>query len=413
MKFTEPLSQYGEICKAAIKTSVKESGVKLRKTFEILLIEILTLYMIIPRKINFTQMERYGSHDEQTYRSNFNRKRKECVDWLLFNLSLAKQVLDMNDLLVIGIDPSYISKAGNKTPHIGRFWSGCAGAVKHGLEIMGIGLIAVNQNKCMTLRAHQTLGTSALKMRNKTLVDYYVSVMKRYSKKLLAITDIVVADAFFSTATFKQGIANLGFSLVSRFRDNACLFYLYTGPRTGKRGRPKVKDGKIDFSNLDYSRMEEMHIDGLDGKAYTLEAYAKAMKKKVRLVIWRMPNGKHKIFFSTKLSMAGEEVLKAYRSRFQIEFEFRNGKQFTGLMDCQARHKNQLDFAFNASLASLNVAKVFIKNNGMDNSIANVKSLMFNAYYTKSIFDVSRYKPNRNLISKIFKELIGWQPKAA
>ncbi len=82
-------------------------------------------------------------------------------------------------------------------------------------------------------------------------------------------------------------------------------------------------------------------------------------------------------------------------------------------MDCQARHKNQLDFAFNASLVSLNVAKVLIKDNGMENSIAAVKSLMFNAHYTKSIFDVSRYRPNRNLISKIFKELIGWQPKAA
>ncbi len=111
--------------------------------------------------------------------------------------------------------------------------------------------------------------------------------------------------------------------------------------------------------------------------------------------------------------MTGEEVLRAYRSRFQIEFAYREGKQFTGLMDCQARHKNQLDFAFNASFASLNVARVFIKDNDMDNSIANIKSLMFNAHFANSIFGVSRYRPNRNLISKIFKELIGWQPKAA
>ncbi len=257
-------------------------------------------------------MARYGSHCEQTYRSNFNRKRKKCVDWLLFNLSLAKRVLNMDDLLVIAIDPSYISKAGKKTPHIGRFWSGCAGAVKHGLEIMGIGLVDVNQNKCMMLRAHQTLGSSALKMRDKTLVDYYISVMKRYARKLLAVTDIVVADAFFSTSTFEKGVAGLGFYLVSRFRDNACLSYLFKGPRTGKRGRPKMLDGKIDFPNLDYSRMEKLNIDGLDGKVYTLEAYAKAMKKIVRLVIWVMPDGKHKLFFSTKLSMTGEEVLKAY-----------------------------------------------------------------------------------------------------
>ena len=70
-------------------------------------------------------------------------------------------------------------------------------------------------------------------------------------------------------------------------------------------------------------------------------------------------------------------------------------------------------FAFNASFASMNAAKVFMKDNGMDNSMAKVKSLMFNANYTKLIFDMSRYRPNRTLISKIVKELIGWQPKAA
>ena len=82
-------------------------------------------------------MARYGKHGEQTYRQNFNRKKKDCIDWLLLNLSLARRVLEMDGLLAIAIAPCYISKAGKKTPHIGRFWSGCAGAVKHGLEIMG------------------------------------------------------------------------------------------------------------------------------------------------------------------------------------------------------------------------------------------------------------------------------------
>ena len=68
MIFSEPLSQYEEILKDAIRTSMKESGAKLAKTFQTLLIEILTLYMILPRKINFTQMARYGKHGEQTYR---------------------------------------------------------------------------------------------------------------------------------------------------------------------------------------------------------------------------------------------------------------------------------------------------------------------------------------------------------
>ena len=40
--------------------------------------------------------------------------------------------------------------------------------------------------------------------------------------------------------------------------------------------------------------MEELYIDGLYGKTYTLGAYVKALKKKVQLVIWRMPGGKLK-----------------------------------------------------------------------------------------------------------------------
>lgn len=97
MNFSDSLDQYADICRDAIK----KSSAKLNKSFENLLVEILLLYMIIPRKINFTQMERYGSHCGQTYRSNFNRKKSECINWLSFNLSIAKRSLDMDGLLVL------------------------------------------------------------------------------------------------------------------------------------------------------------------------------------------------------------------------------------------------------------------------------------------------------------------------
>lgn len=106
----------------------------------------------------------------------------------------------------------------------------------------------------MILRAHQTIGNSALNMRNKTLVEYYISVMNRYSKKLLSITDIVVADAFFSTSTFEKGMSELAFYLVSRFRDNACLHYI--SKKEKRRGRPRVKGDKIDMANLNLSCMD-------------------------------------------------------------------------------------------------------------------------------------------------------------
>lgn len=107
-----------------------------------------------------------------------------------------------------------------------------------------------------------------------------------------------------------------------------------------------------------------MSIDGLVGKVYSLLAYSKALKCKIRLVIWLMPNGKHKLFFSTDTSLTGEDVLNFYRTRFQIEFCFRDAKNYTGLMDCQTRDSWKLDFAFNASFASLNVVKLMMKERG-------------------------------------------------
>ena len=61
-------------------------------------------------------MERYGTHCEQTYRTNFNRGRAKCIDWVKFNLALCRRYLNMDGLLAIAIDPSYISKSGKKTP---------------------------------------------------------------------------------------------------------------------------------------------------------------------------------------------------------------------------------------------------------------------------------------------------------
>ena len=86
---------------------------------------------------------------------------------------------------------------------------------------------------------------------------------------------------------------------------------------------------------------------------------------------------------------------------------FRDAKQFCGLTDSQVRDSNKLDCAFNASFASLNVAKVMMKERQMEYSMSNFKLLMTNTFLTKRIFDVSRYRPNQTLINHIFKDLFG------
>lgn len=64
-----------------------------------------------------------------------------------------------------------------------------------------------------------------------------------------------------------------------------------------------------------------------------------------------------KIYFSTNIQMDGADVLIYYKTRFQIEFLYRDAKQFLGLEQCQSRKEKRLDFHFNASLTTVSLAK--------------------------------------------------------
>ena len=101
------------------------------------------------------------------------------------------------------------------------------------------------------------------------------------------------------------------------------------------------------------------------------------------------------------------DVFDIYRTRFQIEFCFRDGHQFTGLLDCQARDEKALDFAYNASLAAVNVTKVLRKQTGTPFSIGQIKSLMVNVHFIKRFFDLSGMDPYKTLNAKLVKELFG------
>ena len=401
MLITELLDQYKKFCNAALSFA---AATKLNKSIRYNIIEILLLFMVIPRKINFLQLERYGTRSEQCYRQTFERP----VEWMEFNLWLSAYSFKEGSKRVgIAIDPCYISKAGKKTPHVGTFWSGCAGAAKHGLEILGIGVIDVDLHDCMMLRAVQTSLGSGKERDEMTLYQWYAKVLKEYKLQLQRVSRYIVADAAFSKRTFVDMIIPEGFHLVSRLRNDAILNYLWDGERTGKRGRPKTKGDKIDFDNLDKSKMERLAIDPADGEAYALKAHCKSLGRVISLVIHLLPKGGHRLYFSTDENMLGIDVFEYYRTRFQIEFNYRDAKQFTGLTHCQARDERKLDFAYNASFAAVNLAKTLRREISPGLSVGRLKALMVNAYYLERIIEVFEKNPNMTLNDKLVKELFG------
>ena len=78
------------------------------------------------------------------------------------------------------------------------------------------------------------------------------------------------------------------------------------------------------------------------------------MKRVIRIayVINRLDGG-YVILCSTDMILDGYKIWKMYKSRFQIEFLFRDAKQFTGLNNFQARDTKKLEFHFNTSLTAV------------------------------------------------------------
>jgi hypothetical protein len=90
------------------------------------------------------------------------------------------------------------------------------------------------------------------------------------------------------------------------------------------------------------------------------------------------------------LNLSALKIYEYYKSRFQIEFLFRDVKQFLGLNHCQARCKEALHFHFNAAMTALNLIKfedrLQVKGESRKPiSISSWKTRHFNEYLIKRI----------------------------
>lgn len=395
-----------------ISTLTKLNLNKWRKDF---IVEVFCLFISIKGRINFLQLARYGDYGEQRYRQQF----EESFDFFTFNKELA--ISSGSKSFAIAFDPSYISKSGKKTPGLDWFWSGCAGKAKWGLEIGGIAAIDLENKTAFHLEAIQTPAGDGLDAENLNLLEWYAKLITHRKESLLSISPYLVADAFFSKKPFMDKILQAKMHLISRLRDDADLRYIYSGAPTGKKGRPKKYSGKIVFDQLDYRYFELLVHDGKEN-FYCATVYSKALKRNIKLVIMETLTDKmkliRKLYFCTDLVMHGMHIYNHYHNRFQIEFLYRDGKQYTGLTDCQARDTRKLHFHFNSSLTAINIAKVAHwltepKETRGAFSMADIKTMYHNTLLLNRFFEVFAVSPNSIKNPNAVKELINFGKIAA
>lgn len=387
MNKIQPLDQVRSIVASALNRTAK-----VRKNFESFLIETMILILTIYGKLNFLSMARHGGSCESRFRQNFKKK----FDWCAFNKGMLLE--RSGHRTAIALDHSFLSKSGKKTPGLGRYWSGCAGAVKRGLEILGFAQVAAGVSDARFLFAVQTVPLST-KGRTPSYLEHMkdkrdnqtakcLRAIYDHREQLLGISDILVGDCLFASYNFVKGASELGFSVVSRLRDDAVMQYLYTGPRKAGRGRPRELDGTVDIHNLrdDVFVRNTVDVDGEEVTLYSATVKSKSLKRKIKVVIAELRCGDkviRKILFSTDIGMTAEDIFFIYHSRFQIEFLYRDAKQNTGLEHWQSTDADRLSFGYNASLSAVNIAREtadrIYEATGRRLSVASVKRVLHNA----------------------------------
>lgn len=343
----------------------------------------MTLFVVCG-KANFTNLSRYGEYSERTYR----RQYQKSVDFISFHAETIAAAIDPSREQIAAIDCSFISKSGKQTWGVDNFYNGSISKSQKGLEISVISVVDISAHQGYTLCVKQTATTEhqpipdtqpTVKKKRKSKskaktepviserVKGYLEQLKTTRAHLPAAVKYLAADSFYSKKSVVDGVVALDLHLVSKLRIDADLRYCYTGEQKPK-GAPRKYDGKVDLSDL--SRLEFGGELANGTKIYSQVVWHVSLKRKIRIVYLvdqRNPDKQRvALLFSTDTTINPLRLYEYYKARFQIEFIFRDAKQFTGLCDCQSRQQQSLDFHFNASLAALNIAKLKQQQSQLD-----------------------------------------------
>jgi hypothetical protein len=347
------------------------------------LVEIMLVLFAMRGRTNFTNMARYTTYNERTIRRNYDKS----MDFVALNLAIIHSV-NATDLVGV-FDCSFVPKSGKQTYGLDKFWSGCDNKAKSGLEISVVGCIDTKRKQAWTLDVRQTpagLTTETTKSEDTyTRVNFYLDQLDDLIRHPhVPVMSHWIGDGYYAKVKVFDRMELLGKYLVSKLRCDANLKYFAEGKqRNGTRGRYKTYDGKVNYDDLSKFRDEGCHPEHPHLHMYRQIVYGVQYKRKLNVVILVNTNTKkYVVLASTDLRQDALSIVNMYKLRFQIEFIFRDAKQFTGLTHCQSRQKERLNFHFNLSCSAINIARAEMELFG---TVPSLHSYVRQAYNTRLV----------------------------
>jgi hypothetical protein len=363
--------------------------------------------------------------------------------WLFFRHHLLRPGAQY---LLVG-DECIVTKAGKMTHGLDHFFASLYGRVVPSLAFFALSLIDVTQRRSYPVMVEQVVRSEAekaaakgsqLKKKTKakgkkssnrgrpkgsknrdktqvTLTAELTRIQQMVRKLLELIAELLhlqylVLDGHFGNNNALQMTLPCGLHLISKLRRDAALYFLYEGPQAANGPRRRYGD-KLDTDQIaEQYRQESTLKNEIRTDIYQAEMLHREFAQTLNVVIVCKTHLKtgaraHVTLFSSDLTLGYAQMIDFYSLRFQIEFNFRDAKQYWGLEDFMNTKETAVRNAANLSLFMVNLAHRLLRDFRQKDSTVNVLDLKASYCGRKFVAETIKWlpqKPEPILLAQIF-----------
>jgi len=376
----------------------------------------------------------------------------QALPWaMLFWVFFRQHVYRADEVYLLVGDEVVATKAGKLTYGLDRFFASLYGKPVPGLAFFTLSLVSVQARRSFPMRVEQVVRSEAEKAASKakaaakkakspcekrrpgrpkgskntpkaevTLTPELGRITGWLDALLHLIAGVVsltylVLDGHFGNHNALHMARQSNLHLISKLRCDAALYFPYIGPYAGRGPHRKYGD-KVKYDNIPEQYLTETTVEGhIQTQVYQAQLLHKEFAQPLNVVIIVKTNlhtqaHAHVLLFSSDLTLAAASLVDYYGLRFQIEFNFRDAKQYWGLEDFMKVTPTGVTNAANLSLFMVNVAYRLctdVRQRDPDYSVLDLKADCHGYKYVEETIQMLPEKPEPILFAKILKQVAG------
>lgn len=337
-------------------------------------------------------------------------------------------------------DEVVTTKSGQKTYGVDWFFSGLAQRPVKGLAFFALSLVSLEQRQSYPLRIEQVIKPikpakascqepsnqtkkkrgrpKGSKNKDKTQVNLSPELLQIRGMLSALLTTIgggirpeyLLLDGKFGHNAAMQMTRQMGLHLVSKLRYDSALFLPPLDTDSRRKYGDKLNPHQISQKFLCHSTTEEDWRTDI----YQIHLLHKEFSQPLNVVIILKTNIKtqqqgHVLLFSSDLELPYNQLIELYSLRFQIEFNFRDAKQFWGLEDFMNISQTAVTNAVNLSFFMVNFSRrlrrEFQSRHCPQFSVLDLKALYRAFKYVDEVIKLLPQKPESILFSRILNQV--------